>query len=366
MRIIDRHLLRTLFVPLLCCLLAFTMLFVLWDLFDHLAKFLEAKTPISQIATYYGLLILPTLEFLTPASLLLATLYAMWQLTRNNELTAMRASGVGFGRIMVPFLIVGFLFSLASILIKETVTPTALKWTAEFKERRYQKVENTDITDLAFYNSANRRMWMIDRMAANNPSQIIGVKLTEEREDGTRIRDLIADKAEWLDGTWWFYDLKIQVYTDQDIPDRQPVPVSPGEDTIKELPYLTETPHLFLSQATPWPYLTTIEMVRYLRNHRTLSSKVVAQKTYDIHSRLALPWACLIITLFGIPAGATTGRQNVLTGILIALGFFFGYYALMQVGLFLGKTSILEPWLGAWLSNIVFTAAAILMIARMR
>jgi lipopolysaccharide export system permease protein len=345
---------------------AFTMLFVLWDLFDHLSKFLEAKTPLSQILTYYGLFVLTTLEYLAPASLLLATLYAMWQLSRNNELTAMRASGIGFGRIMVPFLMVALIFTLASVLIKESVTPLALKWTREFKRDRYVKKGDKDILHLAYYNSAHRRMWLVERIAPATPNRLAGVKLTEEREDGTRIRDLIADRAEWLDGNWWFHNLKIQYYTDQDIPDRQPVPVLPGEDNVKELPYLTETPSHFLAEATQWPFLSTLEMIRYLQNHRNLSATVVAQKKYDIHSRLALPWACFIITLFAIPAGATTGRQHAMSGIFIALGFFFGFYILMQVGLFLGKTGIIEPWLGAWLSNIVFSVGAIAMIARMR
>ena len=366
MTIIDRHLLRTLLIPLICCMVAFTMLFVLWDLFDHLSKFLEAKTPLTQILTYYGLFILPTLEYLAPASLLLATLYAMWQLTRNNELTAMRASGIGFGRIMVPFLMVALLFTLASVLIKESVTPLALKWTTEFKMARYVKKGNRDILHLAYYNSTHRRMWLIERIAPASPNRITGVKLTEEREDGTRIRDLIADRAEWLDGNWWFHNLKIQYYTDQDIPDGQPVPVLPGEDTVKEPPSLTETPSHFVTEATQWLFLSTLEMIRYLQNHRNLSPTVVAQKQYDIHSRLALPWACLIITLFAIPAGATTGRQQAMAGIFIALGFFFGFYILMQVGLFLGKTRIIEPWLGAWLSNIGFSVGAIAMIARMR
>jgi lipopolysaccharide export system permease protein len=261
---------------------------------------------------------------------------------------------------------VGLVFSLGSSAIKEMVTPIALKKTEQFKKNKYKWVEQKEVAHLAYYNSENRRMWVIDRMSPDNPALLHGVKLTEERSDGKRIRDLIADRAEYLDGNWWFYNLRIQYFAENDIPEKDPIPVIPGEGTVKELPYLTETPDRFVSESTLWPYLSTFEMLRYLKNHRNLSPEIVAKKSYDIHSRLALPWACLIITLFGIPAGATTGRHNALAGIFVALGFFFGFYLLMQVGLFLGKTGIIEPWLGAWLSNIVFSAGAIMMIARMR
>ena len=50
----------------------------------------------------------------------------------------------------------------------------------------------------------------------------------------------------------------------------------------------------------------------------------------------------------------------------IALAFFLGFYALTQIGMFVGKREILQPWLGAWLSNIVFLAAGMLMVWRMR
>ncbi|MDA0991053.1 MAG: LptF/LptG family permease, partial [Verrucomicrobia bacterium] len=73
MKILDRYILRSLLVPLAYCLMAFAMLFIIWDLFEHMSQFLEARTPLTMVGLYYVLLLLPTLEFLAPASLLLAS-----------------------------------------------------------------------------------------------------------------------------------------------------------------------------------------------------------------------------------------------------------------------------------------------------
>ncbi len=103
MKLLDKYLLRQLLVPLAYCLLTFSMVFIIADLFEHLSDFIEAKTSFLQVVRYY-LFILPSyMVFIAPISLLLGILYSLWQLSKNNELTAMRASGASFYRLMVPF-----------------------------------------------------------------------------------------------------------------------------------------------------------------------------------------------------------------------------------------------------------------------
>ena len=128
MRLMDRYILREYLTPVGYCLGTFTMFYVIWDLFANLGEIIEAKTPVLLIGRYYLCLVLPTLEFLAPASLLLATLYTLWHLTRNNELTAMRSSGVSLYRIMVPFLAVGMVFSIVTGVVKESIGPEAARW----------------------------------------------------------------------------------------------------------------------------------------------------------------------------------------------------------------------------------------------
>ena len=117
MKIIDKYLLRTFMVPLVYCLVGFSMIFVIFDLFDHFSDFMEAKTSLLDILKYY-LFILPSiLSYIVPISLLLSVLYALSTLTRSNELTAMRASGVSLYRLMLPFMTMGLLFALAVLTV---------------------------------------------------------------------------------------------------------------------------------------------------------------------------------------------------------------------------------------------------------
>ena len=344
------------------------MLIVIWDLLGHLSKFIRAKTSVGDIAIYYSFFVITIVEYLAPVCLLLATLYSLWNLTRNNELIAMRACGFSLHRIMLPFLTVGLLFTIASAVIKETVAVRAFEWTEKFEDRNYKRGSGpAESVSLYYYNNDDRRVWYIERFSPDAPALLHGVKVSEERADGTRIRDLIADKAEWLDGSWWFHNLHIQKYRDgQDLPEGGTQPAIPGESTVKELSYLREEPVHFSSEIRPWQFLSTWEMFKYVQHNQQISDQSSKRKRLDIHSRIAMPWMCLIVTLFGIPAGATTGRQNALGAILTSLGFFFGIYALNYVGLMLGRSGVIEPWLAAWLSNIVFLICGLVMINHMR
>ncbi|MCE9616439.1 MAG: LptF/LptG family permease [Lentisphaerae bacterium] len=366
MKILDRYMLRSLLVPLAYCLAAFSMLFVILDLFDHLSKFLESHTPGYMIAAYYAALLMPTFEYIAPAALMLGTLYALWHLTRSNELIAMQASGVSMYRILLPFLAVGLAFTVVLGIAKETIGTRAFVWTTKFRESRFTLPDKAETIHLVYYDTVTHRQWFVDQFDEHDPGHLVKVKVTQERPDGTRVRDLVATRAEYLDGTWWFHDLCIQRYDEADNPIGTLTPVTLGNGHVQEMAELTETPDSLVIEARNWLFLSTLNMLRYLREHPDISRDASKQKWYDVHSRLATPWACLVVTLFGIPAGAKTGRQSPLTGIFLAIGFFFAYYALSQVGLLLGKSGVVRPWLGAWLSNIVFFFSGVAMLVRMR
>jgi lipopolysaccharide export LptBFGC system permease protein LptF len=137
-------------------------------------------------------------------------------------------------------------------------------------------------------------------------------------------------------------------------------------DAGELIPELTETPTDLISEVRVWQHMSSSEMLDYLRKHPNISREAVADRKTDLHVRLAIPWACLLVTVFGIPVGAISSKQNVMAGIFIAVAFFLGFYLLLQMGIFWGKKQILFPWLGAWFSNIVSLAAGVVMIRRMR
>lgn len=362
MRLMDRHIFREYLIPLTYCVVGFSMVFVIYDLFDHVTYFIKARTTPLLLAKYYVCLLAPSIEYILPASLLLATLYTLWTFVRHNELVAMRACGVSIYRIMMPFLVIGFLASLGVVAIKELVIPPAKQWADHFVNGEYRTAKPKVFYRRGFNNVAAQRIWLFDELDLARPQRIKGVEVRQERPDRTKLQTLKAERAEWLDGHWWFFNATLQKFQENESPDGPPVELG----RIVEIPEFDETPDDFLMELRSRESFSAHDVAHYLRQRPQLSRKDVAQWKTDMHGRLAIPWACLVVTLFAIPAGARTGRQSVLVGVLRAVAFFFAFYALTQVGLFMGKTRVIEPWLGAWLSNIVFLLVGTFMLIRIR
>jgi lipopolysaccharide export system permease protein len=196
----------------------------------------------------------PSLVLLVPASLLLATLYTLWQFTRTNQLVAMRACGLSIVRIMGPFLWIGVFAGVLITLLNETFVSDMAIWAKQFEDNRYS-VKNTNvIRNIRYINNLDRRLWHIGVMDAMNPNVLKDVKITQERPDHSKIWEMSASKAEWLDEAWWFYNASRKDYRE----DGHPI----GKETAIEgsqhgygLPGLKEKPADMTASLKPDDYL---------------------------------------------------------------------------------------------------------------
>ena len=117
-----------------------------------------------------------------------------------------------------------------------------------------------------------------------------------------------------------------------------------------------------------WDFLSARDMLRVLRTENAGSSpddRHDAGRWFDFWYRLASPWACIVITLFSIPTGITTGRQSVFKGIVLALATFFAFYAASLALEFCGQNGYLPPALAAWAPNVLFLGIGLYLYHRL-
>lgn len=366
MKLIDRYLCRQFLTPFLYCLVGLSVLIVTWDLFDHFTDFMTAHAPLSGILRYYSALLATALEYVLPSCLLLATLYAFWQMTRANEIVAMRSAGISLYRVMVPFLAVGLAATATAALIKEYYAPRAAEWSNAFSQNHWVIPPPDILEDYPYYSDQTHRQWVIDQIDTANPNILYGVTLRQERPDHSTEVIHKAQRAYWLDGAWWFMNLEQPKWF---YPNGAPITNTTWRkawfETWHSMPELTERPTDFLQNLKIDDFKTIRELLYSLQSKPT-GSQSHAELQATISRRLAVPWACLIVTFFAVPAGNKGSRQSPLNGILTAMGFFLAYYALLQLGTLLGTRQIVSPELGPWLANIVFALTGGFMLFRMR
>ena len=358
MRILSRYVLREFLVPLGYCLTGFVSIYVLFELFGSFSRMMEAKLPMGLAVTYFCGYLAPYFHYLAPAALMLATLYTMWSFCRHSEIVAMRASGISFLTIASPILAVALAMAGFVTYVNESYVPRHAQWAAQMKTVQFNLDRLGKADNVVFRNTAENRTWNVDRMADGEGRHLEKVRVSVDRPGGARLTTIEAERADYLDGEWWFSGTRVQHH---DLHGQEVATATPELDRLEFRCFseFRERPEDFIMQNRPWKFNSVSDRLRYLRTHGELSSAARQEYAYDVWAQVMAPFACLIITLFAIPAGIASGRQSVFKGILGALGMFFAFYGVTIGCMIVAKNGWVNPVVGAVFPDVLFLALGI-------
>jgi lipopolysaccharide export system permease protein len=361
MKIIDKYLIRQYAVAAVVCLTGFTILQLIVDAVVHIDNFINAKTPFNLVLEYYTALVVVSLQYITPISLMLATLYTLWRMGRHNELIALRTSGISLRRMILPFIIIGVLATIMLCVIAETAGATSMRRIKEITSAKFQQVPPALWYNLHFYFGATRRLWNIGKMDPLHPEKIFNVRVTQFRSDGSKMAEYIAERAEWNNNDGWrFYSGTGRKFYENEMPTPEKEEYGPEGYLMQNF---TEKPKDFLIERQ-LEYATASDIIRYLVNQPYLSRNKRNEMLYRLYSRFTLPMAAVIVTFFAFPVGVMNRRSSAISGVFLAIIFFFAFYSLTHIGTVLVFRFNVSPWFGAWLPNLVFFLIGLIMVQR--
>ena len=125
MKIISKYVLREHVGPLTFALTALTSLMLLQFISRQFGELVGKGLPWTVIGEFFLLSIPFTVALTLPMSVLVAVLYAFSRLAGENEVTAMKASGVSPWRLVSPAIGAGLLFSIGLLAFNDQVLPRA-------------------------------------------------------------------------------------------------------------------------------------------------------------------------------------------------------------------------------------------------
>lgn len=123
MRLLARYLLRQLAAPFCFALAALTGLMLLNQVAKRFGSLVGKGLPWSVIGEVFGLSLPFILAMTIPMAVLLAVLYAFSHLAADNEVTALRASGVSVPQLLLPVLVWGVLMAAFTFAFVDQVLP---------------------------------------------------------------------------------------------------------------------------------------------------------------------------------------------------------------------------------------------------
>lgn len=364
---LDLYVVREFMIPFSVLIFAFTLLFLIGDVFNDVDKFIEKETG-SALAIRYFMMKMPgNLLFVMPITVLLSCMYTLANMGRRLEITAMRASGISLFRCSMPIFVIAFLVMLVNAWFSEAVVPDCAAETT-----RIMRSIGEDDKDNAFrneksvqYQSAdNMRSWMFGNYT--DDAQYFNVRLKFFRDierDGKKervsFRVLNAKKAEYVAGKGWnFYECsETNVLPENGLPD-----VKKTHELLfvpqNEIP---ETPETIATAISDPNLLSTKEIYRFLKQNPDLPESIRALYQTHLYRHLAFPWACFLCAFLALPLAAKNQRSGIFSSIMSAVGVIVAYQVISDVFIMLGKSGQLPPIIAGLLPTVVFAAYGIIL-----
>ncbi len=355
MNLLERYLWKNILFSVLVTWLSLSLLF---GLFDFLAELGETKA-----GTRYGVLqallyvvyTLPrTLYVNFPYAVLIGSLMGLGNLAANSEITAMRAAGYSIRQIVLATLKLGFVLGLMVFALGEWGVPRAESYAQNFKVRMLQ--QELSVSDEGVWLKNCKQLLHIDKIWSQK--KLDGIALYEIDAEVGGISRILKAKSALREGTGW----RLQVVVDQYIrPD--------GIDIQRHdsLSVADLFPGNILNIATVTPeQLAARELAQFIQHQR---ENALSSERFELEywKHFTTPLSTLVMLVlaaplvFGFQRNAGAG-QRIFIGILIGIGYLLLDSIIGRTGLVYG----LPPLLSAVLPMLLFTAAGLFMLGRVR
>jgi lipopolysaccharide export system permease protein len=355
-KLLDRYLIREFLVPLLYCLLAFMLVYIIYDLSAHLDNYIEDRVPMRFLFHYYLIQMPLVMVQVIPLSILLAIVYCLGALNRSNEITAMRAAGISVYRITLPYLVLGVLFSGLIFYLNDRHAPRAYEESKKFLQDASGRKEDEQIRPLAFYNSKEHRAWAGQWKSSGDTLQNIAVR---SFSNGQVVETISAAKGSFVDQEWWFFDGAIQRYDS-----KGRARGSEEGFTKRRFPF-AEKPEDFLSSQKDSLSMSAGELWRSMSLYPR-DSEIFGRKLVDLHYKLAFPFVGITIVLIAVPLSISSRRGGAAGSAGLSIAICISYYVIGMMTLSLGRGGHISAWLASWFPNILFSATGLVLLYKNR
>jgi lipopolysaccharide export system permease protein len=355
LRPLDRYVFVEFWKIFVTTALGFPLLVILFDLTDHLGDYLARSLTLEQIALSY-LYWLPDSMFLVlPAAVLFATVFTIGGLTRHSEITAAKASGLSFHRVVRPIFAGAVVVAMLGLVLAELVPVTNARRNAILQERKFKSTQRFNFA----YASERGRVYKAS--ALNAETGVIDGLQIERKGGGPDYPTYLmtAATARWTAARGW----KLERGGVHIIPDST-TDIAFSFDSLRDRNLRERPPDLLASPKSPQE-MRYRELSRFIAALERSGGDVNELKV-ERALKIAIPITCIIIALFGAPLATSTQRGGAAYGIGVSLVTTVVFLMLIQMTKAIGQKGLIFPDVAAWIPNIVFGIGGLWLLTRVR
>jgi lipopolysaccharide export system permease protein len=427
MFILWRHILRTHVAPFLFSVVVLVFIFLLQALIKFLDQLAGKGLSPFVIAEWFVLSLSYILVLAVPMGVLVATLMAFGNLAANNEITAIRATGVSLYSMMVPPFIASVLLCVFLIQFNNEVLPDSNHRLKVLSQDIYRKKPTLSIVpglfsqDIPGYTILVRKTFEHSNdlegvTIFDNTQRNLNTTITAERgriSFSPDYRKLIMDLSNGeihevnavdfkeyrtirfvkhriaMDAQGYEFqrsqessvgrsDREMSSADMQEAVDSLSREQRRSRDRITQLirqdigsVFSTTKKPLQSYQTTPDPSTTASFRLNSMRTTISIEQARIEmfetqKREYEveIYKKYAIPVACIVFVFVGAPLGIMARKGTFGVSASVSLGFFLFYWACLLQGEQLANRGFIAPWFGMWVANIVIGIIGIYLTYR--
>lgn len=362
-QLIDTYVLTSFLFWFAVVLSGFVLISHIYTFFELLSDIIRNQIPLQRVLTYLLFLTPKFLYDSTPVSVLVSVLVTFGVLSKNNEVTAFKASGVSVYRLAAPLLLASLAFSGALFAFDHFYIPNLNRIQDAIRnEIKGRPVQTYLRPDQKWINGLDGRIYYY-RYFDPNENAMLDVNVYEVDWKIAKLkRHISAEKARWEPS------LKRWVFQNgwrRDFNGITETKYDPFDRATRTFDELVEAPDYFLKEVKQGKQMNFQELDRYIAELNQRGFDTV-QLQVQYHKKFSVPLFTFIMALIGIPFAFRGGTRGAMAGVGLSFSIAIAYIAVNQLFEQVGNLNQLPPALAAWAPDGLFALAGSYFSARMR
>lgn len=336
-------------------------LFVLFDFIHKTTQYFAKHNPSTKVIVKFYVLQIPMqIMQALPIAGLLAGVVSMVLLSRTNEITALRAAGMGPVRIGLPLGIGGLLLSCLHITLGEVVVPRFAQRMHHVQEFEMEGKTDERLIEGARWIRDGQRLISfqeydrLEKVLTNLRVILVRPNFRPETATESELAKYQPDSKKWL-----LSDVKLIRFKRNGLIDS----VERKAEQIIQLPVEPQK----LQRDLRRPGELALKELRELIDRGERSGIDSLPYKVEFHGKIAYPFAAFVVSLIGLKFGYRSERTTeTAKGVLLAVIIGISYWFILSAGRALGLRGTIPAVVAAWLPNVVILGITFLDAWRFR
>src|SRR5215467_1932305 len=347
-RLMDLYILRKFLFHFGVLLAVFVFLYEAFTFFELVDDIGRGRVPFLTVKDYFWYLTPFLVYNLAPLAALVAVLVTVGIMSKNNEIVAIKASGISLFRLAVPLLLAGLSLAATLVLLDDTYLPYANQRQDALRNQIKGKPPQTYTHPQRWIFGENAKVYNYDVF---DPEQNLfgGLSVLElDPADFHLRRRIFASRARWSESqhVWVLENGWVRDFSDGSVASFETFAASaPGE--------LSEPPSYFNREVKQAFQMNVGELGNYINGlHR--AGFDVAALMVQWQKKWAYPVMAPVSMLLAIPFAFLVGTRGAVGGVALGVGIGVAYWAMAALLEAMGGVGQLPPLLAGWSPDIIF------------